>query len=191
MDPKFRQERQDALNEIREAFTKRIHDLALQNNITDTGTMPDYARIQEMFRWPSTILYIVEDLEKSRPLKEVFSRVSVRYESQTALGLAEDIYLSPQTAADGRGRAFEEVLKALDVAARDFDISYQPLSRDMLSYWQKKHPIAAEHLELAWKENLRHFMGVAIAESRAVIENLRDHPPTPPGPQPHWPTVGP
>lgn len=191
MDREFRQARQEALHQIRDAFTQRIQELARQNNISDTGLLPDYARVQEMFRWPTNILYILQDLENDVPLKEVFAKVSGRYSGKDAPGLAGDIYLSPQTAADGRGRAFEEVLKALEVAERDFDITYRPLTRSMMDYWQKKHPIGPEHLELAWRENLRHFMKEAIAESRSLIENLRDHPPVPPGPQPHWPRVEP
>lgn len=175
------QERAKALGEIKQAFIDRMQKLAQAwTPPPDAGggaIMPEYIRTQETFKWPSTVLHIVSDLEERRPLKEVFSRVSGRYRDKVPdriLGLAEDLSPSPAGLRDGRASAFEDVLKALDIAERDFDITYQPLSREMVLYWQKRHPLTPDQLETAYRENMRHFMKEMIAEARSVLESLRD-----------------
>jgi hypothetical protein len=187
MDRKFREDRTKALEEIQKALTDKIRDLAFWSQEFVKGkespmALPDYMQLQETFRGPAFVLYAAGDLKEDKSLKEVFSRVSAKYQAKDprqVLGVASDLVRSPEAKTDGRLSAFEDVLKVLEVAERDFDATYKPLSRESLDYWRKKHPIADEHLEYAYRENQRHFMKESLGSLRELIVNLRDGKPSP------------
>jgi hypothetical protein len=187
MDRKFREERNNALEEIQKALTEKMREKALWSQEFVKGkespmNLPDYMQLQETFRAPAFAIYAVTDLKDDKSLKEVFSRVSGKYQAKDprqVLGVASDLVRSPEAKTDGRLSAFEDVLKVLEVAERDFDATYKPLTRESLDYWRKKHPIPDESLEYAYRENQRHFMTESLKEIRALILDLRDATPAP------------
>ena len=178
---KFREARDAAFDEIQKAMTDKIRDLAYANvefmkDKKDGLNLPDHVQVSETFRWPAALTYAAGDLkEGKRSLKEIFARVSSRYEGnnpQQVLGVADDFTRSPAAKLDGRASAFEDLYKLLDVAERDFDLTYKPQSKDMLEYWHKKHPIGADHLEYAYRENQRHFQKQSIDDMRKFLQDL-------------------
>lgn len=187
MDRKFREERTKALEEIQKALTDKIREKAFWSQEFVKGketplALPDYMQLQETFRTPAFALYAAGDLKEDKSLKEVFSKVSGRYQAKDprqVLGVASDLVRSPEAKTDGRLSAFEDVLKVLEVAERDFDATYKPLTRESLDYWRKKHPIPDESLEYAYRENQRHFMKESLKEIRDLVEGLRDAKPAP------------
>ncbi len=187
MDKKFRQEREAALNEIQTAIGKKITELAIANqtamaNRPEGLLLPEHVQTYETFRWPAAISFAAGDLKEEKSLKEIFSRVSARYEGKDLkqiLGVADDFTRSPAAKLDGRTSAFEDVLKVLDVAERDFDLTYKPLTRSMLDYWHKKHPIDDQHLEYAYRENQRYYMKESIKAMREFLTDLQAGKPAP------------
>ncbi|MEZ0262118.1 MAG: hypothetical protein ACAH80_14010 [Alphaproteobacteria bacterium] len=187
MDRKFREERNNALEEIQKALTEKMREKALWSQEFVKGkespmSLPDYMQLQETFRAPAFAIYAVTDLKDDKSLKEVFSRVSGRYQAKDprqVLGVASDLVRSPEAKTDGRLSAFEDVLKVLEVAERDFDATYKPLTRESLDYWRKKHPIDDQNLEIAYRENQRHFMTESLKEIRQLVLDLRDAKPSP------------
>ena len=194
MDRKFREEREKALEEIHKVMTQKIQDLVAWSRAFMQGkeqlTLPDHMRVQETFRWPAAIMFAASDLKDDKGLKEVFSRVSSRYQAKDmrqVIGLSEDLTRSPAAKTDGRLSAFEDVLKVLEVAERDFDLTYRPLTPDSLEFWRKRHPIDPQGLELAYRENQRHFMKESLKDMRETLVALRDKTPKPPVPKPPTP----
>lgn len=188
LNRKFRQERDAAFDEIQKAMNDKIRDLAYENvefmkDKKDGLNLPDHILVSETFRWPAALTYAAGDLkEGKRSLKEIFARVSSRYEGsnpQQVLGVADDFTRSADAKLDGRKSAFEDLYKLLDVAERDFDLTYKPQSRDMLDYWHKKHPIGADHLEYAYRENQRHFQKQSIDNMRQFLKGLEAGKPAP------------
>lgn len=186
MDRKFREERTKALEEIQKALTDKIREKAFWSQEFVKGKdpliLPDYLQLQETFRTVAFASFAAGDLKEEKSLKEVFSRVSAKYQAKDprqVLGVASDLIRSPEAKTDGRLSAFEDVLKVLEVAERDFDTTYKPLTRDSLDYWRKKHPIPDESLEYAYRENQRHFMKESLKEVRDLIEGMRDGKPSP------------
>ena len=53
------------------------------------------------------------------------------------------------------------------------------LTRESLDYWRKKHPIDDQNLEIAYRENQRHFMTESLKEIRQLVLDLRDAKPSP------------
>lgn len=196
----FDAERRAALAEIQAAFTKKMEDLAKEGTkYTDQSKMslPEIIEVQEKFRWTPAVLSAAIDLQNGRPLKDIFARVSKRYQPPAGFprrgvprGSAADQQLPAEDmqrpqGQSGRDSAFADIRKMLDVAERDFDATYQPLSRDQAQYFLKKHPIGDEHIRFAHKENQRHFMKESIREARALLDNLQNPPsamPKPPSP---------
>ncbi len=186
MDKKFKADRDRALDEIQKAVSTRVTELAKWSQ-TLTGNnkqllLPEYVELLETFTWPTAVSSAAGDLKQGKSLKEIFARVSSRYQAKDprqVLGLAEDTDRSPAAKLDGRAAAFEDILKVLTVAERDFDITYKPLSAETLKYWSKVHPIGDQNLEFAWKENQRMFMKQSIGELRELVEALRDGKPAP------------
>jgi hypothetical protein len=181
IDRKFEKDRDAALAEIQKAMGDKIQDLAVWSQSfvqgKDPMVLPDYLKLQEVFRWPTAVSMAAGDLKENKSLKDVFSRVSSRYQApkrQQVLGVADDFVRSADAKLDGRLSAFEDVLKVLDVAERDFDATYRPLSSGQIEFWQKKHPLPAEYLETAYRENQRHFMKESIKDMRALLIELRD-----------------
>lgn len=194
MDRKFREEREKALEEIHKVMTQKIQDLVAWSRSFMQGkeqlTLPDHMRVQETFRWPAAIMFAASDLKDDKGLKEVFSRVSSRYQAKDmrqVIGLSEDLTRSPAAKTDGRLSAFEDVLKVLEVAERDFDLTYRPLTPDSLEFWRKRHPIDPQGLELAYRENQRHFMKESLKDMRETLVALRDKTPKAPAPKPPTP----
>ena len=186
MDKKFKAERDAALDEIQKAIGTRITELAKwSQSLTGNNKqllLPEYVELLEAFTWPTAVSHAAGDLKNDKSLKEIFARVSSRYQAKDprqVLGLAEDTDRSPAAKLDGRAAAFEDVLKLLTVAERDFDMTYKPLSGESLKYWNKVHPIGDQNLEFAWKENQRMFMKQSISEIRDLVESLRDGKPAP------------
>lgn len=180
-DRKFTREREAALDEIQAAMREKITEAAAWSHVfmrqNPQLLLPDYVKVQEVFRWPTALSVAAGDLKEEKSLKEVFSRVSARYQApkrQQVLGVADDLIRSEAAKTNGRLSAFEDVLKVLDVAERDFDASYKPLTREQVKYWQKKHPLQPDVLEYAFRENQRHFMKEAISELREAVIALRD-----------------
>ena len=187
MDKKFRPEREAASNEIQTALGKKITALALANQATMPNRpegllLPEHVQIFETFRWPGALSFAAGDLKEEKSLKEIFGRVSARYEGKDLkqiLGVADDFVRTPAAKLDGRTSAFEDVLKVLDVAERDFDLTYKPLDRNMLDYWRKKHPIDDQHLEYAYRENQRQYMKESIKAMREFLTDLQAGKPAP------------
>jgi hypothetical protein len=186
-DRKFREEREKALEEIHKAMTQKIQDLVAWSRAFMQGkeqlTLPDHMRVQETFRWPAAVMFAAAELKDSKSLKEVFSRVSTRYQAsdpRQIIGLSEDLTRSPAAKTDGRLSAFEDVMKVLEVAERDFDLTYRPLSPDSIDFWKKRHPIDPQSLELAYRENQRHFMRESLQEIREMLEEMKSGKPKSP-----------
>lgn len=183
MDAKFKAERKAALAEIQAAFMQKMDVLAKEGiKYADNSklSLPEMLEAQEKFRWTPAVLAAAIDLQADKPLKEIFARVSKRYEPpagfprKSPASLAEDLQ---QTAGQsGRDSAFADIRRMLDIAERDFDMTYRALSRDEVQYFLKKHPIGEEHIRFAHKENQRHFMKESIREVRAVLDVLQNPP---------------
>lgn len=194
-DRKFREERQKALEEIHKAMTQKIQDLVAWSRDFMKGkeqlTLPDHMRVQETFRWPASVMFAAAELKDDKGLKEVFSRVSTRYQAKDMrqiIGLSEDLTRSPAAKTDGRLSAFEDVLKVLEVAERDFDLTYRPLTAESMEFWRKRHPIDPQGLELAYRENQRHFMKESLKEIREMLEEMKNGgAPKPPASRPPTP----
>ncbi len=188
LDRNFRKDREAAFDEIQKAMFAKIQEKALwsQGFVKDKNDgliLPEHVQLSETFRWPAAISYAAGDFKENRkPLKQIFSGVSGRYEGknlQQIIGVADDFVRTPASKLDGRKSAFEDMFKLLDIAERDFDLTYKPLSKDMLDYWHKKHPIDYQHLEYAYRENQRHFMKESINEMRQVLTALQAGKPAP------------
>lgn len=182
LNREFHKAREAAFDEIQKAMIDVIKDKALwsQEFVKDKPdglVLPEYVQLSETFRWPASLSYAASDLKDGKKdLKEIFSRVSSRYEGKPAqiIGVADDFTRSPEAKIDGRQSAFEDMFKLLDVAERDFDLTYKPMGRETLEYWHKKHPIDHQHLEYAYRENQRHFMKESITEMRKFLTDLQD-----------------
>jgi hypothetical protein len=193
-DRKFREEREKALKEIQEAMTDKVKSLITWSRAFMHGkeqlTLPDHMQVQETFRWPNAVFLATSDLLDEKSLKHVFSRVSQRYQARDprqVIGLSEDLDRSPAARLDGRLSAFEDVLKVLEVAERDFDMTYRPLGEDSLAFWRKRHPIDPQSLELAYRENQRHFMKESLRDIRQMLEEMKAGTPKSPAPKPPAP----
>lgn len=186
----FDAERKAAFADIQAAFTQKMNVLAQEGvKYTDQSKMslPDIIEVQEKYRWTPAVLSAAIDLRAGKPLKDIFARVSKRYQPPAGFprrpapnGPAED-FQRPQ-GQSGRDSAFADIRKMLDVAERDFDETYQPLSREQAQYFLKKHPIGDQHIRFAHKENQRHFMKESIREARALLDNLQNPPAAAPRP---------
>lgn len=187
LNREFRKAREQAFDEIQQAMVEKIKEKALWSQEFVKGKndgliLPEHIQLSETFRWPAALTYAASDLkEGKKDLKEIFSRVSSRYEGKPAqvIGVADDFARSPEAKTDGRKSAFEDMHKLLDVAERDFDLTYKPLPRESMEYWHKKHPIEPQHLELAYRENQRHFMKESIGEMRKFLAELEAGKPAP------------
>lgn len=193
-DRKFREEREKALKEIQDAMVGKVKSLVGWSQSFMKGkdqlTLPDHMQVQETFRWPNAVFLAASDLRDDKSLKHVFSRVSARYQApdpRQVVGLSEDLGRSPEARMDGRLSAFEDVMKMLEVAERDFDMTYKPLSPDSLDYWRKRHPIDPQSLELAYRENQRHFMKESLQEMRKMLQDMKDSGVIPPALKPPSP----
>jgi hypothetical protein len=190
---KFRKDRKNAFDEIREVFLARMDELAkLGATLGDSGKMimPDYLRTEETFRWPGVVLLITGDLKEEKPLKDVFARVSPRYDAATRPKLpaiAGD--LAPSAAKDGRNSAFDDVFRALAIAERDFEDTYKYLSKGQLDYWRQRHPLPDAQLQLAYKENQRFARQQVLTEVRRTLEDLQNRAPSAPPWKPQGPQV--
>jgi len=196
MDKKtFEADRRAAFAEIQAAFTAKMHELAKEGaKYSDSSKMilPEILEVQEKFRWTPTVLAAAVDLKAGKPLKDIFARVSKRYQPPAGFPrrpaprgsaadqqrLTED--MERPAGQSGRDSAFADIRKMLEVAERDFDQTYQPLNRDQAQYFLKKHPIGEEHIRFAHKENQRHFMKESIREARALLDTLQNPPSIPP-----------
>lgn len=181
IERKFEQDRQKAFEDIQKALTEKITELAywssdFMKDKQDGLILPDYVKVSEVFHWPAALSGAASSFkEGKKDLKEIFSYVSGRYEGknpQQIIGVADDFARSAEAKLDGRKSAFEDMRKVLDVAERDFDLTYKPLSKDSLDYWHKKHPIEHRHLEYAFRENQRHFMKESITEMRKFLDEV-------------------
>lgn len=189
----FDAERKAAFSQIQTAFTRKMEELAKEGGkYTDQSKMslPEIVEVQEKFRWTPAVLAAAIDLKADKPLKDIFARVSKRYQPPAGFprkpapnGPAED--MQRPAAHSGRDSAFADIRKMLEVAERDFDLTYQPLGRDQAEYFLKKHPIGDQHIRFAHKENQRHFMKESIKDVRALLDRLQNPPaaaPEPPQP---------
>lgn len=189
MKSTFHSERKAAFDEIQQAFTKQM-DVLAQDGVkyADSTKMilPEILEVQEKFRWTPTVLSMAIDLKNDKPLRDIFARVSARYQGGTprhpAQGLAAD--LQSTAGQGGRDSAFADIRRALDIAERDFDLTYKPLNREQVQYYLKKHPIGEENIKFAHKENQRHFMKQEIAKVRDILDTLQNPPRSPLSPPP-------
>ncbi|TAL34796.1 MAG: hypothetical protein EPN97_08005 [Alphaproteobacteria bacterium] len=181
-DKKFREGRDRALEEIRDACIERINRLS---GITSKRTpeedrkqsMADYVRDEEGFNWPVAVLYIVADMKEEKGLKEAFSHVSVRYDlpdRRQVLGLMDDLQLSPEAKLDGRLNAFETILKSLDIAERDFSITYRPLRGDEVDDWRRRHPGDDSDIQAAHRAAHEKCMKEQISSIRDMLEGMKN-----------------
>ncbi len=194
MDKMFKEARQKALNDIHDALMQKMEALAKEGakfSKTDHLSMPEIIEIEQKFRWLPAAVMVTAELKQEKPLKDVFARVSKRYQ-QTRPRKPINAVASDFTRAaglDGRASAFADVRKALQIAARDFDISYDPLTRDQAQWWLKKHPIGDQYIRIAHKENQRHFMKQALTALEDTLDlleagNLPQNPQKPKPPKP-------
>lgn len=176
---KFTEDRKKTLAEIRAFGIERIKDLAKSPTIKKANfILPEFMEAQENYKWPTMLHGIAEMLERDRPLKDVFA---------TFAGKPQQYDTAPRQHASGRDSAVDDVIRVLDAALRDFDQTYKPLTRDQMDYWLKKHPIGKESMELAYKENQRHFMKESIDWLKNELGTLRVPPSARPsfkGPKP-------
>lgn len=196
MDKKFKEDRQKALGEIYDVLLQKMEDLAREGVVfskAENLSMPEIIEVEQKFRWLPAALMVAADLKEDKPLKDVFARVSKRYQ-QTRPRKPINTVASDFTRAaglDGRASAFADVRKALQIAARDFDISYEPLSRDQAQWWLKKHPIGDQYIRVAHKENQRHYMKQALTALEDTLTLLESGklklPPKPAKPKPPKP----
>lgn len=196
MDKKFKEDRQKALGEIYDVLLQKMEDLAREGVVfskAENLSMPEIIEVEQKFRWLPAALMVAADLKEDKPLKDVFARVSKRYQ-QTRPRKPINTVASDFTRAaglDGRASAFADVRKALQIAARDFDISYEPLGRDQAQWWLKKHPIGDQYIRVAHKENQRHYMKQALTALEDTLTLLESGklklPPKPAKPKPPKP----
>lgn len=191
MDKKFKEERQKALQDIHDAMMQKLEVLAKEGakfQNADQMSMPEIIELQEKFRWVPATLMAAMDLKQEKPLRDVFARVSKRYQAtkprKPIQSIAADFKAAQST--DGRASAFEDMRKILKIAARDFEMTYDPLTRDQAKWWLKKHPIGDQYIRIAHKENQRHFMQQALTGLHQTLDALEKGilPPPPKPPQP-------
>lgn len=185
MTHSFETDRREALEEIRQACVEKVRLLAtspLGDNNRDRG-LPEYIEVEEKFRLPAAMSFVIHELQQGNSLRQAFSYASARYrdkDRRIVNAMPGDLDPSPATGKDGRTSAFDDVLKALDIIERDFDLNYTPLSREDVRRWQKKHPIDARHIEDAHRVHARQFSKEAIDDMRALIKGIQHRPPAPP-----------
>lgn len=185
MSRSYESDRRQALEEIRQACTDKVHLLAtspLGNNNIDRG-LPEYVEVEEKFRLPAAMSFVIHELQQGSGLRQAFSYASARYrdkDRRVVNALPGDLDPSPATGKDGRASAFDDVFKALDIIERDFDLNYTPLSREDIKRWQKKHPIDGRHLQDAHRVHAKQFSKEAIDDMRALLLGIQHRPPTPP-----------
>lgn len=194
MDQKFKDDRKQALTDIHDALLQKMEALAKEGtkfSKTDDMSMPEIIELEQKFRWLPTAIMVAAELKQEKPLKEVFSRVSKRYQESRPRKPINAVASDFTRAAglDGRASAFADVRKALQIAARDFDISYDPLTRDQAKWWLAKHPIGDQYIRLAHKENQRHYMKQALTALEDTLDLLEKGqlPPAPQKPKPPKP----
>jgi len=194
MDKKFKEDRKKALGEIYDSLLSKMDDLATEGaafSKADHLSMPEIIEMEQKCRWLPAAIMVAADLKEDKPLKDVFARVSKRYRPsrprKPVNAVASDF--TRVAGLDGRASAFADVRKALQIAARDFDIGYEPLSRDQAQWWLKKHPIGDQYIRVAHKENQRHYMKqalTALEDTLTLLEN-GNLPPKPAKPKPPQP----
>lgn len=196
MDKKFHEDRKQALSDIHDALLQKMEVLAkegAQFSKTDDMSMPEIIELEQKFRWLPAAIMVAADLKQEKPLKEIFSRVSKRYQQSRPRKPVNAVASDFTRAAglDGRASAFADVRKALQIAARDFDISYDPLTRDQAKWWLKKHPIGDQYIRIAHKENQRHYMKQALTALEDTLDLLEKSipPQSPQKPEPPKPAV--
>ena len=177
MDKKFQEDRKQALTDIHDALLQKMEALAKEGakfSKTDDMSMPEIVELEQKFRWLPTAIMVAAELKQEKPLKDVFSRVSKRYQQSRPRKPINAVASDFTRAAglDGRASAFADVRKALHIAARDFDISYDPLTRDQAKWWLKKHPIGDQYIRIAHKENQRHYMKQALTALEDTLDLL-------------------
>lgn len=177
MDKKFQEDRRQALTDIHDALLQKMEALAKEGakfSKTDDMSMPEIVELEQKFRWLPTAIMVAAELKQEKPLKDVFSRVSKRYQQSRPRKPINAVASDFTRAAglDGRASAFADVRKALHIAARDFDISYDPLTRDQAKWWLKKHPIGDQYIRIAHKENQRHYMKQALTALEDTLDLL-------------------
>jgi len=177
VDKTFKEERQKALNDIHAALMQKMEALAREGvkfSREEDLSMPEIIEIEQKFRWLPAAIMVTAELKQGKPLKEVFARVSKRYQHtrprKPVNAVASDF--TRVAGLDGRASAFADVRKALQIAARDFDIGYDPLTRDQAQWWLKKHPIGDQHIRIAHKENQRHYMKQALTALEETLDLL-------------------
>lgn len=190
MDATFKSARKAALAEIQATFMQKMETLAKEGaQYSDNSklSLPEIIEVQEKFRWTPAVLAAAVDLQADKPLKDIFARVSKRYEPPAGFprrpaagGPAED--LQRPAGQSGRDSAFADIRKMLEIAERDFDLTYKPIGREDVKYFLAKHPIGEENIRFAHKENQRHFMKQYIAEARGMLDRLQNPPPAAPKP---------
>lgn len=194
MNNKFKEDRQKALQEIHDAMMHKLEVLAREASKSKGGdkmTMPEILEQQEKFRWVPAALMVSLDLKQEKPLKDIFARVSKRYQTtkprKPIQSIAADFKAAQST--EGRASAFEDMRKILKIAARDFEQTYAPLTQDQAKWWLKKHPIGDKYIRIAHKENQRHFMQQTLASLHQTLDALEKgtlrlpKKPQPPGPK--------
>lgn len=182
MKDSFNKERRKALEQIEQALQADLD--ALARKVPAMGdvsqmSLPDELKLSESLGRRVAANFLVSDLKEGKSLKEAFARVSARYRpahKKPVVPLPEDM---ARTAQDGRESAFEDMLKALEIAERDFDISYRRLTPMEIASYQKKHPIEPQYIEYAHKENQRHFMKETLGELKTLLQGLKAKPPSP------------
>lgn len=162
MTPEFKADRLHALQDIKDLCVAKVQRLA-KSPIGDNSRdliLPEFLQTQEHFRWPAVVLYLATDLAQGKSLSDAFAHVSPA--SKGAVN-------NNAPAKDGHDSAYNDIIAALDLAVRDFDANYKPLDADTVRYWQKKHPIEEQHIQYAYKENMRHHMKEAVQELRTDL----------------------
>lgn len=163
-------DRARAFAEIKDAMTLRIQQLG-QSKIGANGykTLPEFVEAEEMFRWPSVVLYMAVDLAAGKSLQHAFN---------AATGGSVLVGRAPQHSTSRAG-AFNEIRAALNEVMNDFDSLYRPLSREEVRTWQRQINNSEEQIKYAHKAHKEHYMQESIGQILHVLDALEQGRPAP------------
>lgn len=187
MNPHVITERKEALKKMKAALLQHVQTLAHEFSDPDAlrkANLPDTLKAQEKFYVQGIAYAVTCDLLDGKALKNAFARVSRRHSVKIVDDVAVRDLTRAKTVTNGTNSAIEDVFQALDILERDFDMNYGPLSRVALDQWKKKHPLTDDALQIAYKENQRHWRCEAIKEIKLVLTKAMAAPTPPAGPRP-------
>lgn len=163
-------DRARALEEIKDAMTLRIQQLG-QSKIGANGykSLPEFIEAEEMFRWPSVVLYMAVDLAAGKSLQHAFN---------AATG-GNVLTGRPPQHTTSRAGAFDEIRSALREAMDNFDLFYRPLGREEIRTWQRQISNTEDQIKYAHRAHKEHYMQESIGQILQVLDALEQGKPAP------------